>query len=80
MSTTSSIWATAEQPLFNAWESMTPVDEFYQHEPRFEQWYRDLYAQDKAQRHYMILFAALTRHCQRPTPPKCLTAGDAALI
>lgn len=78
--TSTSLWTAPEQPIFNNWESLTPVDEFYQHEQRYEQWYRDLHAQDEAQRHSMLLLAALNRHEQSPTLPKCMTVGDVALI
>lgn len=78
--TSTSLWTVAEQPIFNNWESLTPVDEFYQHEQRYEQWYRDIHAQDEAQRHSMLLLAALNRHEQSPTLPKCMTIGDVALI
>jgi hypothetical protein len=73
MVTTTSIWTRAEQPLFNAWEATTPFGEFFLHEPRYEKWYRDLWAQDEALRHYKILLAALEVHEQFPAPPRCLT-------
>lgn len=73
MVTTSSLWTGAEQALSNAWEAVTPFDNFFLHEPRFEQWYRDLWAQDEAYRHHKILLSTLERHEQYPTPPKCLT-------
>ena len=76
---TSDLWTASEQPIFNAWESLTPVDDFFKHEPRYEQWYRDLHAQDEAYRHFMLLLAALNRHQHDPAPPKCLT-GEVALI
>ena len=76
----SSLWTAAEQPIFNAWESLTPVEAFYEHEPRFEQWYRDLHAQDEAYRHYILLLGALNRQQQSPALPKCLTAGDVAMV
>lgn len=79
MATSSSLWTAAEQPIFNLWEALTPIDDFYQHEPRYEQWYRDLHAQDEAYRHFKILLAALDRHRQDPAPPKCLT-GEVTLI
>ena len=78
--TSTSLWATVQQPIFNSWESLTPVDEFYQHEQRYERWYRDLHAQDEAQRHSTLLLAALNRHEQSPMLPKCMTVGGVALI
>jgi hypothetical protein len=79
MATSSGLWTAAEQPIFNLCEALTPVDDFYQHEPRYEQWYRDLHAQDEAYRHFKILLAALDRHQQSPALPKCLT-GEVTLI
>ena len=79
MAPSTSLWTTAEQPIFNLWEALTPVDDFYQHEPRYEQWYRDLHARDEAFRHFAILLAALNRHQQSPALPKCLT-GEVAVI
>jgi hypothetical protein len=79
MATSSSLWTAAEQPIFNLWEALTPVDDFYRYEPRYEQWYRSLHAQDEASRHFTILLAALNRYQQSPALPKYLT-GEVALI
>jgi len=73
MASTKSLWTEEEQPIFNAWESLTPIDEFYQHEPRYQEWYRNLFAQDDAYRHSMILLIALNRYALNPTLPRCLT-------
>ena len=73
MAATKSLWTEEEQPIFNAWEALTPIDKFYQHEPRYEEWYRDLSAQDDAYRHSMILLIALNRYALNPTLPRCLT-------
>lgn len=78
--TSTSLWTAAEQPIFNNWESLTPVDEFYQHEHSYEQWYRELHAQDEAQRYSMLLLAAINHHEQNRKLPKCMTIGDVALI
>lgn len=73
--TTTSLWTGSEQPIFNAWECATPVDEFFEREPCYEQWYRDLHAQDEAHRHFMMVLAALNRHQHDPSPPRCFTKG-----
>jgi hypothetical protein len=79
MSATSDLRAAAKQPVFNAWESLTPVDDFFRHEPRYEQWYRDLHTQEEAHGNFMLLQAALNYHQHDPALSKCLT-GEVALI
>lgn len=68
-----SIWTAEKQPRFNNWDAMTPVDEFYADEERFEPWCIDFLAQEESRAHFLGLLRALNHHLRSPSPPRCLT-------
>jgi hypothetical protein len=65
-----SLWSRELQPIFNKWEAAMPVDEFCKNERRYPQLHLKILAQDDAEKHAVLLRAALQKLLQHPQPPR----------